>query len=187
MDEAPKRGFPVWALVPLLAVAVIGAVFVYGLGRDRPDDLPSELVGRPVPEFALPPLDEGEPGLASADLAGAGVKLLNIWASWCVPCRAEHPIITALAERGIPVYAINYKDEEADARAFLDELGDPYRAIGADTRGRVFIEWGAFGVPETFVIDGAGRIVYRHPGPIAPSDVEKFILPAIERARANGG
>lgn len=184
---AEKAGFRPWMLLPVAAAAALFLVFWFGLNRERPTDLPSELVGKPAPQFALPPLFEGEPGFSTEDLAGGGVKLVNVWASWCVPCRAEHPVITRLAESGIPVFAINYKDEPADAKAFLAELGNPYALIGADTRGRVFIEWGAFGVPETFVIDGAGRIVYRFPGPLTQADVEKYILPAIEQARAAGG
>ena len=112
-----------------------------------------------------------------------GVKLVNIWASWCLPCRVEHPKLAELAEMGLPVHGINYKDRAAAAEKFLAELGDPFTLIGVDRKGRAAIEWGVYGVPETFVIDGQGRIVYKHIGPIQGSDIENKILPAVAKAR----
>lgn len=180
-------GFRLWMLVPALGAAMVLAVFLLGLGReDGGRNLPSPLVGKPAPEFSLPPLYEGQPGFSTADLSAPGVKLVNVWASWCVPCRAEHPKIEELAAMGIAVHAINYKDKPEAAKKFLNELGNPFALIGADSTGRAGIEWGVYGVPETFVIDGAGRIVYKHIGPIQGTDVEKKILPAIERAKAGG-
>ncbi len=140
-------------------------------------------IGNPAPEFELPPLRAGEPGLSTADLKAPGVKLVNIWASWCVPCRVEHPKLAKLAAMGLPVHGINYKDRAAAAEKFLAELGDPFTLIGADRKGCVGIEWGVYGVPETFVIDGQGRIVYKQIGPIQGSDIENKILPAVEKAK----
>ena len=134
----------------------------------------------------MPPLYEGQPGLSTADLKAPGVKLVNIWASWCVPCRAEHPKLEELAAMGLTVHGINYKDTDAAADRFLQELGNPFTLIGADHSGRVGIDWGVYGVPETFVIDGQGRIVYKHIGPIQGSDIEQRILPAVEQAKAGG-
>lgn len=179
-----KGGFRLWMLVPVLGAAAVLAVFLLGLEReDGGRELPSALIGKPAPEFTLPPLYEGEPGLSTADMKVPGVKLVNVWASWCVPCRAEHAKITELAALGLTVHGLNYKDTEEGAKKFLAELGNPFTKIGADRSGRVGIEWGVYGVPETFVIDGEGRIVYKHIGPIQGQDIEKKILPAVEKAR----
>jgi cytochrome c biogenesis protein CcmG/thiol:disulfide interchange protein DsbE len=183
-EEAPKGGLRLWMLVPVLGAAAVLAVFLLGLQReDGGRELPSALIGKPAPEFELPPLYAGEPGLSTADMKAPGVKLVNVWASWCVPCRAEHAKITELAAMGLTVHGLNYKDTEEGAKKFLAELGNPFARIGADRSGRVGIEWGVYGVPETFVIDGEGRIVYKHIGPIQGSDIEKKILPAVEKAR----
>jgi cytochrome c biogenesis protein CcmG/thiol:disulfide interchange protein DsbE len=182
-EERPGSGFRLWMLVPAMGAVMVLAVFMLGLTRDDVQTLPSALIGKPVPEFALAPLRGGQPGLSSADLQGDGVKLVNIWASWCGPCRAEHPQLMALADSGVTVHGINYKDRPDAAAGFLDELGDPYALIGADATGRTGIEFGVYGVPETFVIDGDGIIVYRHVGPIMARDIKKFIAPAIEEAR----
>ncbi|MEE8453876.1 MAG: DsbE family thiol:disulfide interchange protein [Limibaculum sp.] len=186
-EEPQDSKFRVWMLLPALGAAAVLGVFLLGLGReDGGRNLPSTLIDKLVPDFDLPPLYEGAPGLSTADLMVPGVKLVNIWASWCVPCRVEHPNITRLAESGIPVHGLNYKDTEEGAKGFLDELGNPFTLIGTDRSGRAGIEWGVYGVPETFVIDGQGRIVYKHIGPIRAVDIENKILPAIEKARAGG-
>ena len=185
--DEPRGGLRLWMLVPVLGAASVLAVFLLGLQReDGGRNLPSTLIGKPAPEFVLPPLYEGQPGFSTADLKAPGVKLVNIWASWCVPCRAEHPKLEELAGRGLTVHGINYKDTDAAADRFLQELGNPFTLIGADRSGRVGIDWGVYGVPETFVIDGQGRIVYKHIGPIQGADIEKKILPAVERAKAAG-
>lgn len=170
-----------WMAVPALGAAMVLAVFLLDLNRGDGDSLPSALLQKPVPEFALEPLYANGPGLAETDLTGPGVKLVNIWASWCVPCRAEHPHIKALAQDGVPVHGINYKDTDPEARAFLEELGNPYTNIGADRSGRAGIEWGVYGVPETFVIDGQGRIVYKHIGPILGNNIDR-VRAAIDEA-----
>ncbi len=190
MSEAPERhgGFRLWMLLPALGAAAVLAVFLLGLQRDDGGrNLPSTLIDKPAPEFDLPPLRAGEPGLSTADMKAPGVKLVNIWASWCLPCRVEHPKLAELAEMGLPVHGINYKDRAAAAEKFLAELGDPFTLIGVDRKGRAAIEWGVYGVPETFVIDGQGRIVYKHIGPIQGPDIENKILPAVEKAKAGGG
>jgi cytochrome c biogenesis protein CcmG/thiol:disulfide interchange protein DsbE len=184
-EEPRAGGFRLWMLVPALGAAALVAVFMLGLQRDDGGrNLPSTFIGKPAPEFALPPLYEGAPGLSTADLKTPGVKLVNVWASWCVPCRIEHPNITKLAESGIPIFGINYKDSEEGAKGFLDELGDPFTLIGTDGNGRAAIEFGVYGIPESFVVDGQGRIIYKQIGPILDSDIEKKILPAIEKAKA---
>ena len=173
-------------LLPLIIFCGAGVAFWWALdsGRD-PSRLPSALIDRQAPEFALPPIEGIDtPGLASSDLATGEVTLVNVFASWCVPCRAEHPILVRLNQQeGIRLVGINYQDEAEDAARFLDELTNPYSRIGADPRGRTSLDWGLTGVPETFVIDGSGRIRYRHVGPIHPAEVESLILPAVEEAR----
>jgi len=169
-------------ILPLLLFVIVGAAFYYGFQRD-PREIPSVLIDKPVPEFALPPLPGRDKGLASADLKG-DVQLVNVFASWCIPCKAEHPIITRLArEGGIPVRAINHKDKPADALAWLKTNGDPYASIGADADGRVSIDWGVYGVPETFLIDRQGRIRYKHVGPLTPDVVQDRILPLVKELR----
>jgi cytochrome c biogenesis protein CcmG/thiol:disulfide interchange protein DsbE len=169
-------------LLPVLLFLGLGAAFYTGLGRD-PRLVPSALIDEPAPEFELPPVAEDiAPGLSSTDLRGQ-VSLVNFFASWCPPCRVEHPVLMRLAEQGIPVYGINKKDRPEQAVAFLDELGNPYARIGADPSGRASIDWGVYGLPETFIVGPDGRIAYRHVGPIMPQDVERVILPTIERLR----
>ena len=167
-------------LVPLVAVAVI-LVFTFGLSRNDPDALPSTLVGQPAPALVTTPLGS-LPQLLDSDLRENGVKLVNFWASWCAPCRAEHPNLTALSEQGIPIYGVNFKDEPDNALKLLQELGNPYTAIGQDS-GRQAINWGVYGVPETFVIDGKGVILLRFPGPITDRVLKETILPLLEAAK----
>ncbi|MGD9616854.1 MAG: DsbE family thiol:disulfide interchange protein [Alphaproteobacteria bacterium] len=164
-------------LLPVVLFALLAVVLRGGLGRDT-TILPSPLIDQPVPVFALPPISGDGAGFASADLQGK-VSLVNVFASWCVPCRAEHPVLNALATSDrVPIYGINYKDKPNAARAFLAELGNPYLRIGADD-GRVGIEWGVYGVPETFVVDRRGRIRYKHVGPLTRADLDRTILPLI--------
>ena len=176
--------FSLWMILPVALALGMMILFAMGLGREGAQDLPSALIDKPVPAFDLPALREGEPGLGTADLVGDGVKLVNIWASWCGPCRVEHPFIEKLAASGVTVHGINYKDDPEKAVGFLEELGDPYTLIGADESGRAGIEWGVYGVPETFIINGSGRIVYKHIGPIQNNDIDTKIIPAIEEAAA---
>jgi len=166
-------------LLPLAAFTAIALWFAIGLTRD-PSRVPSALLDRPVPEFALPALaGAGVAALSSGDLRSK-VALVNVFASWCVPCRVEHPILMRLArESGLTLYGISYKDKAEDSPRFLRELGNPYAAIGHDESGRVGIEWGVYGVPETFVIDRTGHIRHKHVGPISPKDLQETILPLI--------
>jgi cytochrome c biogenesis protein CcmG/thiol:disulfide interchange protein DsbE len=164
-------------LIPVIVFAAVGIGLAVGLTRD-PSTLPSVLIDRPVPTFELPALEGRADGLTSEDLKGQ-VSLVNVFASWCVPCRVEHPVLMKLAESGVAIYGINYKDPPDQAAAWLAELGDPFEKIGADRNGRVGIEWGVYGVPETFVVDAEGRIRHRHVGPIQARDLERTLLPIL--------
>lgn len=168
------------AVLPVVFFAALAAVFWGGLAGD-PSRVPSVLIGKPVPEFALPGV-AGVPGLATADLRQGHVSVVNVWASWCAPCRQEHPLLVELGKRGVALYGINQKDEADDAARFLAELGQPFQRIGADGNGRVSLDWGVYGVPETFVVDGKGVIRYKHIGPLTPDTVAKSLLPEIEKA-----
>lgn len=168
---------PVVAIPPAIFIA-LGAFFFFGLSRENPDELPSVLIEKQAPALKVTALRDDAPP-TDGDLRTGDVKLVNFWASWCAPCRAEHPILTEMAEAGIPIFGINYKDKPANALGFLDELGDPFAKIGADESGRVGIEWGLYGVPETFVIDANGTVLLRHPGPITKTILQEKILPAI--------
>ena len=176
-DPVSRRRISGFVLVPLIAFALM-VLFGWGLFRAG-DDLPSVLLGKPVPDFALPPVLGREEGLSTQDLIGH-VSLVNVFASWCVPCRAEHPLFMELSTTGeVPLYGINYKDPPDQARAWLDELGDPYARIGADINGRAGIEWGVYGVPETYVIAPDGTIAYRHVGPITRAILQETLLPIV--------
>jgi cytochrome c biogenesis protein CcmG, thiol:disulfide interchange protein DsbE len=166
----PRRLF---LLVPLALFAGLALVFFQGLKGD-PSRLPSTLINKPVPEFKLEAVAGlNLPGLAAADLKSGGVTIVNIWASWCGPCRQEHPVLMELAKRSdIKLVGINNKDDPANAVRFLGALGQPYAAVGADQNGRVTIDWGGYGVPETFIIDGAGIIRHKHIGPLSEEDVK---------------
>ena len=169
-------------LIPTLAFVLLLIVLTFGLTRD-PRIVPSPLIGKPIPEFELPPLPGRGDGLSSADLRGE-VSLVNVFASWCTACRYEHPLLMDLHERGVvPVHGINYKDRPEDAVAWLEELGDPYTRIGADQNGRVSIDWGVYGVPETYLIDREGRIAFKQVGPVTKEVLEGKILPLIEKLR----
>jgi cytochrome c biogenesis protein CcmG/thiol:disulfide interchange protein DsbE len=171
---------PLVALPPLV-FAAMAALFYFGMFRDDPDALPSAVAGAPAPDVALTPLGD-KPGFDSAALDAPGVKLVNFWASWCAPCRVEHPKLEQLAAEGLPIYGVNYKDEPDKALAFLRDLGDPYVAVGADATGRTALDWGLYGVPETYVIDGDGTVILRFAGPITESVLASTIRPALEAA-----
>lgn len=167
-------------LIPLGIFLVMVVFLGIGLTMD-PKLVPSPLIGKSVPEFSLPPVKGRTLGLKTEDLKGQ-VSMVNVFASWCVACRQEHPLLLALSRQGVvPIHGLNYKDQPDDAAAWLDELGDPYTRTGADRDGMVGIDWGVYGVPETFIIDKQGTIAYKHIGPIQPKDWEETLLPLINR------
>lgn len=173
-----------WPYLGPLAIFLIVAVFL-GVGLTRnPREIPSPLLGNPVPQFQLGPVKGRTLGLASGDLRGE-VSMVNVFASWCTACREEHPLWMALAREGIaPVHGLNYKDAPEDAARWLDELGDPYRRTGADRDGRVGIEWGVYGVPETYVVDKHGVIRDKVIGAITPKIVGERLLPLVRRLQS---
>lgn len=166
---------------PVLIFAAVAASFLLGLMREQSANyVPSALIDQPAPEFELPPVREGADGLATADLTADGVSLVNVFASWCIPCKIEHPLLMKLArDKVVPLHGINWKDRRSDAIAWLDQLGDPFRRIGYDGSGRAGIDWGVYGVPETYVIDREGRIRYKHIGPMSQRVLDDTILPLI--------
>jgi cytochrome c biogenesis protein CcmG, thiol:disulfide interchange protein DsbE len=171
-------------LLPLVALAGLIAVFALNIDRN-PSYVQSVLIDRPAPQFSLAPVPGiPVPGVDTASLKGQ-VTVVNVFASWCIPCRDEHPLLVALKEQtGVRLVGINQKDAPENARAFLAELGNPYDAIGADSDGRVSIDWGVYGVPETFVVDADGIVRFKHIGPINPQSLRDEVMPAIERAVA---
>lgn len=177
----PRRPYLLPALIVSTFLAIVVA-FYFALQRDA-RTLPSALLDKPAPEFDLPGLRDGEPGLKTADLKGQ-VQLVNMFASWCPPCRIEHPLLMRLAKDGtVAIQGIAWKDKRADSIAFLDELGNPYKKVGSDGSGRVGIDWGVYGVPETYVIDREGRIRYKVVGPITPQELNDRLLPLIEKLK----
>jgi cytochrome c biogenesis protein CcmG/thiol:disulfide interchange protein DsbE len=182
-----------WAMIPVIVFGSLALAMYVALRSGDPSIVPSALVGKPVPDFALPPLEglvrDGAPvpGLADEDLARGEVSVVNVWASWCAPCREEHPLLMRLSEAGENVVGINYKDETENGRRFLGRLGNPFSAVGVDEAGRSAIDWGVYGVPETFIVDGAGTIRCKHVGPFDEEALEKRLIPAIEVARSGTG
>lgn len=176
------------ALIPLAIFLVLAFLFLTRLGTDS-SKVPSALIGRSVPTFDLPPLEgAAQPGFSTANLKSGQVTVVNIFASWCGPCRDEHPQLMELAKnealkaKGVRIAGLNYKDEPANAKRFLDGLGNPYAMIGADRSGRVGIDWGVYGVPETFVVRGDGTIAYKFIGPISEQALKNILVPEIEKA-----
>jgi cytochrome c biogenesis protein CcmG/thiol:disulfide interchange protein DsbE len=173
--------------VPAAAFLALAALFYVRLYAGDPSAVPSALIGHPAPDFALPPLTGVEtasggavPGLATADLRTGKPTVVNVFASWCAPCRAENPLLLQLgAMPGVRLVGIDYKDDPGNAERFLNGLGNPYSRIGVDRSGRTGIDWGVYGVPETFVVDGAGRIVLKHVGPLTPQALRDDILPRL--------
>ena len=169
-------------LVPVVVFVGLAWLLYVGLFQGPPSLLPSPLVGKPAPDIALPALDAQAQNFDRAELGQGRPIIVNFWASWCVPCRLEHSTLEALAARkGIALYGVDYKDKPENARAFLSELGNPFGKINQDQEGRVSIDWGVTGVPETFVIDGKGIIRVHYAGPLNDQVVEQLILPALEK------
>jgi cytochrome c biogenesis protein CcmG/thiol:disulfide interchange protein DsbE len=172
------------AILPLLALIGLLALFAVNINRD-PSLVQSVLIDKPAPQFSLPAVAGlPVPGFDSKKLQGQ-VSVVNVFASWCVPCRDEHPVLEALKQQtGVLLLGINQKDVPDNAAAFLAQLGNPYDAVGADADGRASIDWGVYGVPETFIVDAKGVIRFKHTGPLSPEDIAKEIVPAIEKAKA---
>jgi cytochrome c biogenesis protein CcmG, thiol:disulfide interchange protein DsbE len=169
-------------LLPIAIFAALAVMFAWALNHD-PRTIPSALIDKPVPQFALQPVKGRTLGLSSNDLGG-DVALVNVFASWCVACRDEHPLLMQMKANGeVPVHGLNYKDSPNDAAGWLSRFGDPYTRTGADIDGRVAIDWGVYGVPETFVVTKDGRIAHKHIGPLTPEALEGTILPLVRRLR----
>jgi len=189
-DAAPAPRHRIWVLLPLLAFLGLAALFFFRLGTGDPSQIPSALIGHPVPEISLPPLEglqrDGKPlpGLTPESFKGQ-VSVLNVWASWCVPCRDEAPLLEALAQdKRIQIVGITYKDQPENARRFLGRYGNPFVANGNDGNGRGSIEWGVYGVPESFVIGRDNRIRFKLVGPITAENLQTVPKPEIEKAVA---
>lgn len=183
--------FPLLRLMPVVVFAVVAGFFAMALRSGDPSRLPSTLVGKPVPETVFPPLEglesggKPEAGFSSADLAKGKVSVVNYWASWCQPCVEEHPFLEQLKEQaGVDLYGVNYKDQTDAARRYIGRYGNPYSAVGTDVSGRAAIDWGVYGTPETFIVNGKGEVVYKHVGPISAESLKTKLLPIIEKAKA---
>jgi cytochrome c biogenesis protein CcmG/thiol:disulfide interchange protein DsbE len=175
---------------PLAIFAIMALLFAFALRSGDPSKLPSALIGRPAPAVVLAPLEglndgaRAISGFDTANLAKGEVSIVNFWASWCVPCVQEHPQLVALKEQtGLNLYGINYKDQAATARRFLGRYGNPFTAVGVDDNGRAAVDWGVTGMPETFIVNGKGEIIYKHIGPISPQSLQSKIIPMVEAAQ----
>ncbi len=169
-------------LFPIVVFAIIGAFFAYGLTRD-PSNIPSQLIDRPLPAFDLPAIQGMSEGMSTDDIKGE-VALVNVFASWCISCHVEHPVLMQLSKAGaVPIYGLNWKDKPGDGKAWLDRYGNPYLRIGDDAQGRVAIDLGVTGAPETFVIDKEGRVRFKVIGPITEQYWVETLEPLIEKLR----
>ncbi|MTI43404.1 cytochrome c biogenesis protein CcmG/thiol:disulfide interchange protein DsbE [Roseibium hamelinense] len=186
----PRRRIPVLILLPLVIFGALAGLFLFQLtlGND-PSQIPSVLIGKEAPDQSLPPVEgltlEGKvmPGFSKQDLLGK-VSVVNVFASWCAPCRQEHPLLEELAKiDGIQMIGINYKDNPENARRFLGSLGNPYDRVGADNTGRAAIDWGVYGVPETFIVGPEGTIRYKFIGPLSPDSYQTVFLPELSKVR----
>lgn len=187
----PTRRQPLALLLPVVMFAALTGLFGLALSMGDPSKLPSVLIGKPAPQFNLPPVSglqrAGRPasGLSTRDLARGEPVVVNFWASWCLPCVEEHPHLLALSRNtGVAIVGINHKDLATNAVKFLAEHGNPFAAVGADANGRTSFEWGVYGMPETFIVDGRGTIVYKHVGAINAETMATRIVPALKAAGA---
>lgn len=185
-EAAPRKTRRLIVLLPLALFAGLAALFLTQLlsGRDAAK-IPSALIGQPAPQTKLPPLEGVSlPGIDSTSFAGK-VTLVNVWASWCAPCREEHPLLLALSQdKRFGIVGLNYKDAPENARRFVGSLGNPYTAIGVDRAGRAAIDWGVYGIPETFLVGKDGKILFKHVGPLTEQAIATALLPEIEKALA---
>jgi len=164
--------------LPAIILGFLAVLLYVGLGLN-PRELPSPLIGKPVPQFDLPRLQDAEQRFTHTHLQG-GIRLVNVWATWCGGCREEHHILLALKDAGIPIVGLNYKDTDDKAKQWLQQTGDPYTQVAVDADGRVAMDWGVYGVPETFVVDAQGIIQHKYVGPITPEIVKKDLLPRLK-------
>ena len=171
-------------LLPIIVFAGLALLFWKGLSG-TPNEIPSALINKPVPDFVLNPVDGlNAAGFSTDDLKKGKVTVVNVWASWCAPCRIEHPLLSDLAKRtDIQLFGMNYKDEPENAVRFLGTLGQPFAAVGADRDGRTAVDWGVYGVPETFIVDGKGMIRYKHIGPLTEEAIAGEMAREIEKAK----
>jgi cytochrome c biogenesis protein CcmG/thiol:disulfide interchange protein DsbE len=192
-SAAPPPRRPWLMALPLLVFAALAVLLLLRLGSGDPSKIPSALIGRPAPQTALPPLQglvadgAAVPGLDPAVFKGK-VSIVNVWASWCVPCHDEAPLLTELAkDKRLQLVGINYKDAPDNARRFLGRYGNPFGVVGVDGNGRAAIEWGVYGVPETFVVGRQGTIVYKMVGPVTPDNIDSVLKVEIDKALKAGG
>jgi cytochrome c biogenesis protein CcmG, thiol:disulfide interchange protein DsbE len=188
-DQRPAR-WRILIVAPLVLFVAMAIMFAFALTKGDPSKLPSALIGRPAPPLALTAIEGLQDGaravplLTSDTLRQGEVTMVNFWASWCGPCVDEHPLLVELAQRtGVRLVGVNYKDAAANARRFLGRYGNPFTAIGADTTGRTAIEWGVYGMPETFIIDKEGRVAFKHVGPLTPDAIQLNVLPTLAKLR----
>jgi cytochrome c biogenesis protein CcmG, thiol:disulfide interchange protein DsbE len=186
--SAPRRR-PWLVYLPLVVFLALAALFYTQMKPGGSSRLPSPLIGKPIPPFTLPALDgSNRAGFDDAELRKGGVTLVNVFASWCAPCRDEHPVLIELSKhdvitkRGVRLAGLAYKDEPSQSLRFLRDLGNPYQLIGVDRSGRVGIDWGVYGVPETFVVKGDGTLAYKFIGPLSQKDLQEVLIPQIEKA-----
>lgn len=178
-------------LAPVIIFIAVAGMFSLSLLKGDPTKLPSTLIGKPVPASNFPAVEgllkQQQPvaGFTDKDLAKGEIIVVNFWASWCVACVAEHPNLKRLAQEArVPIYGVDYKDSDTAARRFLGRMGNPYNRVGTDKSGRIAIDWGVYGMPESYIVNGQGKIIYKHIGPIEDGDIEEKLLPIIKKARA---
>jgi cytochrome c biogenesis protein CcmG/thiol:disulfide interchange protein DsbE len=192
VQQPPAQRHGWFRFVPVVVFALLAVLFLVRLFAGDASRLPSALIGKEVPEFSLPQVEglENRPGFSAADLRQGHVTVVNVFASWCVPCHQEHEQLMELAadpklaESGVQMAGLAYKDEPDNVRRFLGQAGDPYKLIGADKSGRTAIDWGVYGVPETFIVKGDGKIAFKFVGPISEESLHDVILPQIAKAQS---
>lgn len=172
---------PVAALLPPLVFVGLAGVFLWGMARENPSELPSAMIGREAPALPVETLP-GKTALSDGDLRSGQVTVVNFWASWCPPCRIEHPTLKQMAADGIRLAGVNFKDKQPQASRYLDAEGDPFFALGFDPNGRRALDWGVTAPPETFIVDGQGKVLYRFVGPLVGANYEQRFLPELKKA-----